>query len=116
MLMNPSHQSGFSRDDSIETLLLRLLSDFYSTLAHGQVTLFALLDVSSAFDSVDPPVLIVPSHLSWLGAPASKMTYKSLLSSYVVLGLSRSPWVPAHCIHVRCVALVSYIKSQRIYM
>jgi len=32
MLMNPSHQLGFRRYDSTETLLLRLLSDFCSTL------------------------------------------------------------------------------------
>src|SRR6218665_565057 len=70
----PSHQLGFHRNDSTETLLLRLLSDFYSTLAHGQATLLSLQDVSSAFDSVDHPVLIVPSHLSWLGEPVSRMT------------------------------------------
>src|SRR6218665_416761 len=73
MLMNSSHRLGFRRNDSTETLMLRLLSDFYSTLAHGRVTLLALLDVSSAFDSVDHPVLIhvVPSHLSWLGVGTS---------------------------------------------
>ena len=74
MLMNPSHQLGFRRNDSTETQLLPLLSDFYSTLAHGQATLLALLDVSFAFNSADHPVLIVPSHLSWLGVPASRMT------------------------------------------
>ena len=72
--MNPSHQLDIRSNDFTETLLLRLLSDFYSTLAHGQITLLALLDVSSAFDSVDHPVLIVPSHLFWLGVPASRMT------------------------------------------
>src|SRR6218665_823648 len=74
MLMNPSHQSVFRRNDCTETLLLRHLSDFYSTLVHGQGTLLALLDGSSAFDSFDHPVLIVLSHLSWLGVPASRMT------------------------------------------
>jgi len=33
----PSHQLGFHRNDSTETLLLRLLSDFYSTLAMARL-------------------------------------------------------------------------------
>src|SRR6218665_1856161 len=50
--MFPPNQSGFRRNHSTETLLLRLLSD-YSTMDRGHVTLLALFDVSSAFDSVD---------------------------------------------------------------
>src|SRR6218665_2928557 len=82
----------------METLLLRLLSDFYSAMARGHVTLFALFDVSYAFDSVDHSILLqrlttsfglVDQPLAWL---------KSFLSdrlNCVVLGQSRSPWVPA---------------------
>src|SRR6218665_1167232 len=96
--MFPSNQSGFRRNHSTETLLLRLLSDFYSAMDRGHVTLLALFDVSSAFDSVDHSILIqrlttsfglVDQPLAWL---------KSFLydrSSCVVIGPSRSSWVPA---------------------
>src|SRR6218665_2231517 len=96
--MFPSNQSGFRRKHSTETLLLRLLLDFYSAMDRGHVTLLALFDVSSAFDSVDHSKLIqrlttsfglVDQPLAWL---------KSFLydrSSCVVIGPSRSSWVPA---------------------
>ena len=94
----PSQQSGFRRNHSTETLLLRLLSDFYSAIDRGQVTLLALFDVSSAFDSVDHSILLqrlstsfglVDQPLDWL---TSFLTDRS---NCVVLGSSRSLWVPA---------------------
>src|SRR6218665_2900308 len=104
--MFPSNQSGFRRNHSTETLLLRLLSDFYSAMDRSHVTLLALFDVSSAFDSVDHSILIqrlatsfglVDQPLAWL---------KSFLadrSNCVVLGQSRSSWACAPlsstCIH-----------------
>ena len=94
----PSQQSGFRRNHSTETLLLRLLSDFYGAVDRGQVTLLSLFDVSSAFDSVDHSILLqrlstsfglVDQPLDWL---TSFLTDRS---NCVVLGSSRSPWVPA---------------------
>src|SRR6218665_2257166 len=96
--MFPSYQSGFRRNNSTETLLLRLLSDFYSAMDRGHVTLLALFDVSSAFDSGDHSVLIqrittsfglVDQPLAWL------KSFVSDRSSCVVIGPSRSSWVPA---------------------
>ena len=49
----PVHQSGFRAGHSTETVLVRLLSDAFSAVDSGDVTLLALLDVSAAFDSVD---------------------------------------------------------------
>ena len=94
----PSQQSGFRRNHSTETLLLRLLSDFYSAIDRGQVTLLALFDVSSAFDSVDHSILLqrlstsfglVDQPLEWL------RSFLTDHSNCVVLGSSRSLWVPA---------------------
>ena len=94
----PSQQSGFRRNHSTETLLLRLLSDFYSAVDRGQVTLLALFDVSSAFDSVDHSILLqrlstsfglVDQPLEWL------RSFLTDRSNCVVLGSSRSLWVPA---------------------
>ena len=44
--------SGFRRNHSTETLLVRLLSDFYGAMDCGQITLLALFDVSASFDSI----------------------------------------------------------------
>ena len=54
----PKLQSGFCSSHSIETAILRLLSDIYSSIDQGQVVFLALLDVSAAFDTVDHDILL----------------------------------------------------------
>ena len=48
------YQSEFRRYHSIETAVLRVLSDIYSATDQDQVYLIALLDVSAAFNTVNP--------------------------------------------------------------
>src|SRR6218665_1239645 len=48
----PSCQSRFRRFHSTETLLFRLLSDTYGAIDRSELTLLALFDVSTAFDTV----------------------------------------------------------------
>lgn len=43
----PSCQSGFPKNHSTETLLIRLLSDLYDAIDVGHISLLALFDVSS---------------------------------------------------------------------
>ena len=45
-------QSGFRKRHSTETLLVHLLSDIYGVIHRSDLTLFALFDVSAAFDTV----------------------------------------------------------------
>ena len=45
--MLPAHQSGFRRNHSTETLLVRLLFDLHSAMDAGKISLLALFDVSS---------------------------------------------------------------------
>ena len=71
----PAHQSGFRAGHSTETVLVRLLSDVFSAMDSGDVTLLALLEVSAAFDYVDHDILletfrrsfgVLGTALSWL--------------------------------------------------
>src|SRR5678816_2121622 len=97
-LFRRMQQSGFCRNHSTETLLLRLLSDFYSAIDRGQVTLLVLFDVSSAFDSVDHSILLqrLSTSFGLVDQPLDWLTFfLTDRSNCVVLGSSRSPWVPA---------------------
>src|SRR5688572_30068177 len=94
----PSQQSGFRRNHSTETILLRLLSDSYSAMDRGQVTLLALFDVSSAFDSVDHSIHLQRLFTSFGFMDQPLEWIRSFLcdrTNCVALGSSRSPWVPA---------------------
>ena len=65
---------------------------------HGQVTLLALFDVSSAFDSVDHSILLerLSTSFGLVGQPLEWLrSFLSDRSNCVVVGSSRSPWVPA---------------------
>src|SRR6218665_2200171 len=94
----PAHQSGFRRNHSTETLLVRLLSDLHSAMDAGHVSLLALFDVSSEFDSVDHNILLqrlsisfglTDKPLEWLSSFLSECT------NCVTFGSSRSAWVHA---------------------
>ena len=94
----PFQQSGFRRNHSTETLLVRLLSDFYGAMDRGQVTLLALFDVSAAFDSVDHSILLQRLSISFglAGAPLEWLrSFLSERTNCVVVGASRSRWVLA---------------------
>lgn len=92
----PSEQSDFRRNRLHGDLLLYLLSDFYDAMDHGQITLLALFDVSSAFGSVDHPILQRLSILCWLGDQPLEWL-SSFLSERTncAVGSSSSLWVPA---------------------
>ena len=49
----PAVQSAYRKQHSTETAVLKVLSDIYSAADAGQITLLGLLDLSSAFDTVD---------------------------------------------------------------
>src|SRR6218665_300320 len=81
---------------STETLLVRLLSDLHSAMDAGYVSLLALFDVSSAFDSVDHSILL--QHLSTSFGLTDKplewlRSFLSERANCVTFGSSRSAWV-----------------------
>ena len=83
---------------STETLLVRLLSHFYAAMDSGQITLLALFDVSSAFDTVDHSILLQRLSISFglNGKPLEWLrSFLTVRTNCVIAGSSRSRWVPA---------------------
>src|SRR6218665_1594054 len=93
----PSMQSGFRAHHSTETALLSLLSDIYTAMDKSHVTLLALFDASSAFDVLDHAILLqrLETCFGLSGSPLNWFrSYLSDRSQMVILGDTRSSWVP----------------------
>jgi len=61
MLVNglfPELQSAYRQHNSTETALLKVKNDLLMAMDKGQVTLLVLLDLSSAFDTVEHEILL----------------------------------------------------------
>jgi len=54
----PCYQSAYRRHHSIETAMLRVLSDVLMAADAKQVTMLCLLDLSAAFDCIDHQLLL----------------------------------------------------------
>ena len=54
----PTHQSAYRRHHSAETAVTKVYSDILGAADDGKVSLFILLDLSAAFDSVDYSVFL----------------------------------------------------------
>jgi len=61
----PEAQSAYRRGHSTETAVLKVVSDFLLAADRCVVTLLSLLDMSSAFDTVDHDILIQRLHHSF---------------------------------------------------
>ena len=54
----PNLQSGFRRFHPVETALLKVQTDVLMSMDRQEITLLALLDLSSAFDTIDHQILL----------------------------------------------------------
>ena len=73
----PVFQSAYRREHSTETALLRAVDDILHNMNRQHVTILVLLDLNSAFDTVDHNIRIRPldmsfgitgTSLQWLGS------------------------------------------------
>ena len=93
------HQSAFKKHHSTETALTSVLNDLLTTLDDNQCIQMVLLDLSSAFDTINHDILI--NRLYYLGiSDAPLLWFKSYLSnrsSSVQIGESLSSPIPVTC-------------------
>ena len=55
-------QSAYRPGHSTETALLKVVYDLFLSLSKGNISVLALLDFSSAFDTIDHPILVHHLH------------------------------------------------------
>ena len=89
-LYNTCH-SAYRPGHSTETALLKVVNDLFLSLDKGNISVLALLDFSSAFDTIDHPILVHRLHtdfgytdtvLQWFSSYLTDRTHYDSLSNY----------------------------------
>ena len=92
-------QSAYRTGHSTETALLKVVKDLFLSLNNGNISVLALLDFSSAFDTIDHSILVQRPHtdieftdtvLQWFSS------YLTNRSNYVSLSNHCSAFAPVH--------------------
>ena len=63
--LNNTCQSAYRPGRSTETALLKVVNDLFLSLIKGNISVLALLDYSSAFDTIDHPTLVHRLHIDF---------------------------------------------------
>ena len=58
-------QSAYHPGHSTETAILKVVNDLFLSLDKGNISVLALLDFSSAFDTIDHPILVHHLHIDF---------------------------------------------------
>ena len=84
-------QSAYRPGHSTETALLKVVNDLFLSLNKGNISVLALLDVSSEFDTIDHPILVYRLHadfgftdavLQWSSSYRTDRTHYISLSNH----------------------------------
>ena len=84
-------QSAYRPGHSTETALLKVVCDLFLSLNKGNIYVLALLDLSSAFDTIDHPILVHRLHtdfgltdtiLQWFSSYLTDRTHYVSLSNH----------------------------------
>lgn len=93
-------QSGFRKNHSTESALLRVSNDIMMTSDSGECTVLVLLDLSAAFDTVDHHIMLDRLR-EWVGISGTALqwfaSYLSERSFSVAVGPFRSDSAPLSC-------------------
>ena len=84
-------QSAYRTGHSTETALLKVVNDLFLSLNKGNISVLALLDFSSAFDTIDHPIIVQRLHtdfgftdavLQWFSSYLTDRTHYVSLSNH----------------------------------
>ena len=92
-------QSAYRPGHSTETALLKVVNDLFLSLNKGNISVLALLDLSSAFDAIDHSILVHRLHTDFGFADAVLQWFSSYLTDrthYVSLSNHCSAFAPVH--------------------
>ena len=92
-------QSAYRPGHSTETALLKVVNDLFLSLSKGNISALALLDFSSAFYTIDHPILVHRLHADFGFADTVLQWFSSYLTDrthYVSLSNHCSAFVPVH--------------------
>ena len=92
-------QSAYRPGHSTETALLIVVNDLFLSLSKGNISVLALLDVSSALDTIDHPILVHRLHTDFGFTDAAIQPFSSYLTDrthYVSLSNHCSVFAPVH--------------------
>ena len=97
-LCNACH-SAYRPGHSTETALLKVVCDLFLSLSRGNISVLALLDFSSAFDTIDHPILVHRLHSVFGFTYAVLQWFSSYLTDrthYISLSNHCSAFAPVH--------------------
>ena len=92
-------QSAYRQGHSTETALLKVVDDLFLSLSRGSISALALLDFSSAFETIDHPILVHRLHTDFGFTDAVLQWFSSYLTDrthYVSLSNHCSAFTPVH--------------------
>ena len=92
-------QSAYRPGHSTETALLKVVNDLFLYLNKGNISVLALLDSSSAFDTIDHPILVHRLHTDFGFTDTVLQWFSSYLTDrthYVSLSNHCSSFAPVH--------------------
>ena len=97
-LYNTCH-SAYRSGHSTETALLKVVNDLILSLSNGNISVLALLDFSSAFDTIDHPILVHRLHTDFGFTDSVLQWFSSYLTDrthYISLSNHCSAFAPVH--------------------
>ena len=92
-------QSAYRPSHSTETALLKVVNDLFLSLNKGNISVLALLDFSSAFDTIDHPFLVHCLHTDFGFTDTVLQCFSSYLTNrthYISLSNHCSAFAPVH--------------------